>query len=62
MVCAAAPVTSVPRARLVAGAATRRVQDVGQVPPVCLSAKVPTGDEHHIARESRYARLTRRTD
>jgi uncharacterized phosphosugar-binding protein len=61
MVCVAAPVTSAPRARLVAVEAARPVQDAGQAPPFYLSADVPAGDEHRIARESRYARLTRRT-
>ncbi|GAA0395645.1 sugar isomerase domain-containing protein [Micromonospora gifhornensis] len=60
-VCAVSSVTSALLAQLLTAEVVRRFHQVGEVPPIYLSANVPGGDAHNLALESRYAGRLRRT-
>ncbi|MEU1886518.1 SIS domain-containing protein [Micromonospora rifamycinica] len=60
-VCATSSVTSALLAQVLTAEVVRRFHQVGEVPPIYLSANVPGGDAHNLALESRYAGRLRRT-
>lgn len=60
-VCAVSSVTTALLAQLLTAEVVRRFHQLGEVPPIYLSANVPGGDEHNNALESRYAGRLRRT-
>lgn len=59
-VCAASSISSALLANMVVAEVVRRQLDVGETPPVYLSANVPGGDTHNNTLESRYAGRIRR--
>lgn len=58
--CAASSISSALLANMVVAEVVRRQLDVGETPPVYLSANVPGGDTHNNTLESRYAGRIRR--
>ena len=60
-VCAVSSVTAALLAQLLTAEVVRRFHQIGEVPPIYLSANVPGGDAHNHALESRYAGRLRRT-
>ena len=59
-VCAASSISAALLANMVVAEVVRRQLDVGETPPVYLSANVPGGDTHNNILESRYAGRIRR--
>lgn len=59
-VCAVSSITAALLAQLMTAEVVRRLLDVGEEPPVYLSANVPDGDDHNEALLNRYAGRIRR--
>jgi uncharacterized phosphosugar-binding protein len=59
-VCAISSITGAVLVQMIVAEVVRRIEELGEQPPVYLSANVPGGDEHNQVLEARYAGRIRR--